>query len=437
MGPGCCSTSRSSPAWRSRLARWVSAVLLTLVALTGAVSLMRLAVALLSSAPQLDFGVYYLGGSILESSDPSDLFSIDRLEKEAVARGLTEYGTIFHGMHYDYPPFLAVLMRSVSRLPYKIAASGWRLLNVLLILMTVPPLAAWYRCRRPGVGVHLVILFVVMLYTPGHSALMLGQVSTLMACALSWAFGLLVSPTLAGKRAAQIAAGWLIGLASIIKLFPVLLIPFLLWRRSFRVAGWAVASLIVYIIVGLVGGGVANTVEFLSAFLPSFYDQRVYHSLDYNQALSATLVRWLGPGALVPPLHLAFSGAILAATCFALVRSRRAMQDDERFGLEYGLVLTASILPLTYVTLNYYLLLLIPLAGLWFSSASRLLRVGSALGCIALICVHSLVMWTFWDIGRLVPFGLIAALLLWGVLVALVSRPPRPDGPHTPRVQWH
>jgi len=408
---------------------WVSAVLLTLIVLSGVVSLMRLGVALLSSAPQLDFGVYYLSGAILESSNPSYLFSIDRLEKEAVARGLTEYGTVFHGMHYNYPPFLAVLMRLVSQLPYQAAATGWRLLNILLILMVVPPLAAWHRCQHPGVGVHLVILFVVVLYTPGHTALLLGQVSSLMICALSWAFGLLVIPTLAERSAAQIAAGWLIGLASIIKLFPILLIPFLLWRRRFRVAGWAIVSLIVYIIVGLVGGGLSNTVEFFSAFLPSFYDQRVYHSLDYNQAFSATLVRWLGPSSLVPPLHLAFSGAILAATCFALVRSGRAAQDGERFGLEYGLVLTASILLLTYVTLNYYLLLLIPLAALWFSSASRLSHLLPVLGCIALICVHSLTMWAFWDIGHLVPFGLIAVLLLWGVLVARVGHVSEPDAP--------
>ena len=427
---------RSSLSRRSRLALLGSAVLLTLIIIVGLVSLMRFAVALLSASPQLDFGVYYLAGAILESSNPDELFSIDRLEEEAAARRMTGYGTIFHGMHYDYPPLLAVLMRWVSRLPYPVAETGWLWFNILAILMSVPPLVAWDRHRRPGVGTYLVILLILTLYTPGHSALVLGQVSPLMLCALSWAFGLLADKTLAKHRAAQVAAGWLIGLASIIKLFPLLLFPFLLWKRQFRVVGRIILSLVAYIVVGILGGGMSNTVQFFTSFLPSFYGQRVYHSLDYNQSFSATLARWLGLNPLVLSLSLTFSGVVLLVTCVALVRSCRAAPDNERFGLEYGLVLTSSILILTYVTLNYYLLLLVLLAALWFSSGSLLLRAWSVLGCIALICVHSLVMWAFWDVGHLVPFGLIAALLLWGVLVARVSRIPKPDAPRVLRHQW-
>jgi hypothetical protein len=389
---------------------------------SGVLGLMRLAVARLFGAYQLDFGVYYLAGAILESSEPNELFSMERLELEAEKRGMPHFIREDSKAPYVYPPLLAVLMRWVSRLPYKVAESGWFGFNIFAILTSAIPLVAWNERGRPGIRVYLAILLFLTLYTPGHSALMLGQISPLLLCSLSWAFALLVNGRFSQRRLAHVAAGWLIGLASFLKVFPVLLLPFLVWRRKFRVAGWTIVSMGVYTIICLLGGGVSNTVYFFSSFLLSFYRGRAYGGFTYDQSFSAALVRWLGPTRFIPWLSLGFSVFVVLVTGFVLVRSRRAVDSSERLGIEFGLVLTSSILVLTYTTLNYYLLLLIPMAALWFSSDKRLTRVWLVLGCIALVCVHSLVLWAFGRIGYFVSFGLLAVLLLWGALVVRVGR---------------
>jgi hypothetical protein len=358
-----------------------------------------------------------------------------RLAQEAEKRGMSDFVKEGATGPYNYPPFLAVLMRPISRLPFFIAQTGWLWFNILLILASIPPLVAWNASKRSGIGMYLVALLIVVLYTPGHSALMLGQVSPLMFFATSWAFGLLADKTWAKHHAAQIAAGWLIGLATIIKLYPMLLVALLLWKRQLRVVGWTIISLVVYTTIGVLGGGLSNTIQFFASFLPSFYGERVYHALFNNQSFSATFARWIGQSPFVPFLSLLCSGIILGVTCIALVRSRRAAPDDERFALEYGLVLTMSILMLTYITLNHYLLLLVPLSALWFSSktASSPLRVFSVLGSMTLVCIHvmSLAILALWNIGYVLPFGLIAVLVLWGGLVARVgwTAQPRTLGP--------
>lgn len=407
---------------RDKLIVSVVVVLVALFLVSGVLGLMRLAFARLFGAYQLDFGVYYLAGVILESPEPNELFSMKRLELEAEKRGMPHFIREDSKAPYVYPPLLAVLMRWVSRLPYKVAEAGWFGFNIFAILTSAIPLVAWNECRRPGIRVYLVILLFLVLYTPGHSALMLGQISPLLLCCLSWAFALLVSERLSQRCLARAAAGWLIGLASFLKVFPVLLLPFLLWRRKFRVAGWMIVSVGVYIVISLLGGGVSNTVYFFTSFLLSFYRGRAYGGFTYDQSFSAALVRWFGPTWVIPWLSIGFSVFVVLVTGFVLVRSRRAVANGERLGIEFGLVLTSSILVLTYTTLNYYLLLLIPMAALWFSSGKHLARVWPVLGCIALVCIYSLVLWAFGRIGYFVPFGLISVLLLWGVLVARVGR---------------
>jgi Glycosyltransferase family 87 len=411
--------------WRNRLTLWASAVLLALIVIVGILSLTHFSSLVRSATPQADFGTYYLGGAILESPNPNELFSMKRLEQEAEKRGMSDFVKEGATGPYNYPPFLAVLMRPISRLPFFVAQTGWLWFNILLILASIPPLVAWNASRRTGIGIYLVALLVVTLYTPGHSALMLGQISPLMFFATSWAFGLLANKTWAKHHAAQIAAGGLIGLATIIKLYPILLVALLLWKRQLRVVGWTIISLVAYTIIGILGGGLSNTIQFFASFLPSFYGERVYHALLNNQSFSATFARWMGQSPFVPFLSLLCSGIILGVTCAALVRSRRAAPDDEHFALEYGLVLTMSILVLTYVTLNYYLLLLVSLSALWFSpkTVSPPLRVFAVLGSMALVCVHvmSLAILALGNVGDILPFGLIAVLVLWGGLVARVG----------------
>lgn len=413
---------QSASSWQDRLTLWVGALLLTFIITTGVLGLIRLVNLICLGTPQIDFGVYYLAGAVLNSHDPDGLFSMTRLITEANERGFERRS---YTGPYPYHPFLAVLMRPVGQMPYSSAQSGWQLLNAFMILMSAVPLIMR---KSPSIGVCFMALLIVVLYTPGHSALSLGQISPLMLFALSWAFGLLTNESFSEHRLAPIAAGWLIGLASVIRLFPVLLVAWLLWKRRMRVAGWAILSMIIYTVVGAIGGGLSNTIQFVVSFLPSFFKERYYHSSFDNQSFSSALARWLGQNPLVPLLYLLCIGVVLGITCLALFRSRPARQGGGQFALEFALVLTASILLLTYVTLHYYLLLLIPLAALWFSAriASPLLRTSATLGCIALICIHSWAEWGLCAIGENVPFGLVAVLLLWGVLVALVSRTPQP-----------
>ena len=186
-----------------------------------------------------------------------------------------------HGRHYVYPPLFAILMtpfadppQGIDRngyLPYEVSVGLWYVLTLIIGVAGVSILARVieYPPRKliSGMGRRFsrqwwalrVVPLLILLPAIGRSQ-MRGQVGLLVAFLLCC----MVASILDGKR---FRAGlWLSGAISI-KLIPVLLLVFPLWRRDWRMLSGSLLGLVMgLIIVPVIMLGPQRTVDSYASF---------------------------------------------------------------------------------------------------------------------------------------------------------------------------
>jgi hypothetical protein len=153
------------------------------------------------------------------------------------------------------------------------------------------------------------------------------------------------------------ASGALIGVASVVKLFPFALVPYLAWRRHWRLLTAVAAAVIIGVAIGFVVTSPAHNIYYFRDMLPHLGAGTGYRE---NQSLAGVTARICDPGTanrgggagwcgrlLDWPLVLALLGVVLYAT-----------SRGTRSGLEFALAVAA--LPLiSSVTWSFHLVLLI------------------------------------------------------------------------------
>jgi hypothetical protein len=193
------------------------------------------------------------------------------------------------GVSYVYPPISVALF-----LP-QAAVGGWRLAFALqtalnlgaglalaaLVLRTVES----RRGRLPTADRLLVSGFCVG-SAPAMAVLGQGQVDLFIALALSGAF-------LAVERDRQVLAGVALAGAALVKVFPVALGLWLVWRRAWRAVGAALATGVAGLLVGWawfgldayrrylgVLAGRSRVAEFAGTVSPNFFAMSLYRPLS-------------------------------------------------------------------------------------------------------------------------------------------------------------
>lgn len=215
---------------------------------------------------------------------------------------------------YPYPPFLAVLLSPLTRFWDSQTARGFWLVFSILCLV----LGCYITARLttvPGQRINGALWLSVLLILPATTwALGLGQISPQLLLIAVGALGLLWSrwPALSGTVMA-------IGLG--IKLFPALLIGYLVARREWRAALLAVgtAGLLVGLTLLVLGGEIYHT--YLTQVVPS---QRWWLRWPYNVSVAGFFIRLeTGPVfsrdpnayAPFPVLPIAISSLFLVGVC--------------------------------------------------------------------------------------------------------------------------
>lgn len=140
-------------------------------------------------------------------------------------------------MIYRYPPLFLFLFRPLALLPIGAAGGVWAALKVFLLGRV---LWTWYRRFPPArfwpslsISALLLLPYLVHELAIGNVQLLIVELSCLAL--------------LLGDEH-RLASGLLLGLATAIKVWPVLLLPYLVLRRRLRVAvhsSWAAAALTV------------------------------------------------------------------------------------------------------------------------------------------------------------------------------------------------
>ena len=307
--------------------------------------------ALLNQLPSrpnhFDFSIYYASGlAMREHRDPytTDLNTI------APALDLE-----IEPMHYATdPPTYLLAFEPLTLLPLERAFWLWEALNLAALLVS---LALLFKGSGLGAWTTLAIVALALLYPPVGEHFFYGQnkifVLLMLALMIRW---------MAGGHDA--AAGLILGVAVLMRGFPLLIVGYLLLRRRWRA--------IAYTILGIVAGALA-TIAFLG--LPQTLSfshglQTVamprYLAVPINVSLGAFVSRmyWYsigaGPGLsnLIRRLLVAAAQlGVLALTVKATLKSRDSEDLDWR---AFALWVVTAVLLAPTAWVHYLVLMLIP-----------------------------------------------------------------------------
>ncbi|QKY20768.1 DUF2029 domain-containing protein [Halolamina sp. CBA1230] len=268
--------------------------------------------------------VYFLG--VAESSYLARDFHAYHAAAEAALAGRPFVGVDsgYPGAEYVYPPVAVLLF-----LP-QAAAGGWLTAFALQTAINVAAATGVAALTVRTIERHggrlptldrLLVAGFVLGAAPSVAVLGLGQVDMLVALALAGSF-------LALERGQEWIAGVAVAAAALVKLFPVVLGLWLLWRRSWRGLAGAVATGVAGIGLGALLFGVdayrryrqvlsqrSRLAEFAGTVSPDFF------AMSLHRPLSQLL-----PGA-DPLLYVPLSALLLAPPLAVVLRRRRRFVD--------------------------------------------------------------------------------------------------------------
>ena len=210
-------------------------------------------------------------------------------------------------------------------------------LLVALLMLSVRLLPAetrheWAGLTRTGAIVGVTVLALGKFYA--HE-LELGQTNILLAVVVLLA----LAQSKAGREA---AAGALFALATIVKPYAILFLPYLVARRRWRACGGFAAVLGVALLMPVVRYGFTENAALLAGWWSTVTESTPPNlAVSDNISIAAMFAKWLGVGTLANWLAVATSIALVAASGRALL-----MAPDSRFPDYFDGALLLVLIPL-------------------------------------------------------------------------------------------
>ncbi len=309
------------------------------------------------------------------------------------------YQTLFTS--YIQPPFSALSIVPLTVLPWREATRLYLIFNsallgaaVVLTLVTVRPTIP---LRWAVAGAMVIVAF----YSQIYGSFALGQVDATITF-------LLVLGLWGYARDKPAVTGWAIALGAAIKLVPVLLLLYFLWKREYRIVGWALGAGALLFVLSLAAVGTDTYWTYFSETVPGLLKGSThYANVSIGGVYNRLFVKELGPfGPLLSLDEVPLKGAgralnalTLAAVLglVAMVIGRKPLRSTGRgavpeqgYVLEYYLVVALSLL-MSSVTWEFYVVWLLPLFLVVFLAPSRVLPVSGvqrALFLVAMAAVY-------------------------------------------------
>ncbi|MGZ4818236.1 MAG: glycosyltransferase family 87 protein [Terriglobales bacterium] len=290
----------------------------------------------------LDFTQYYVASRMVLEGEARNIYRTDSYYFAKAA----SYGAVTHAggtMTNAYPPFVAFCLIPFALLPFRPALLLFSITGLLALGAGVWAFFA-DEDRMTRRDFTLAGLLITLSFFPVYYSFYMGQINALLFLCVALVLYF-------AQRGRPWCAGFFIALATLIKLFPAVLIVFFAVKRQFKPVAAAMVSLIVLGAVSLTVFQVSQYVSYFSQVLPreaeggAYYRNqgmgglfaRLLSDNDYVNALGnwPTLARWLG----------ALAGVFVLAGALYVVARRRA----GRFAgdLEFGLCLVATMLALS------------------------------------------------------------------------------------------
>lgn len=241
---------------------------------------------------------------------------------------------------YFYPPPFLLLPRALLALSddFTRVRAGWFFLESLVVLA-----AAWFAARRSGATLTAALLGVPLVFgsVPMQATLQVGNYQA-MALALS------VLALVAVQQRREALGGALLAFAALSKIFPGILIVYLLARRRWAAALWSAAFAGVYLALAVMVLGSRPFLAFLEYMLPRLSSGEAFGMLEKPAAIALNhsiagmvlKLRLLGvAGVSVAQASSAAWVYTLALVATAFIAGRRLVRDAGGRELLLGLAL--------------------------------------------------------------------------------------------------
>jgi alpha-1,2-mannosyltransferase len=240
---------------------------------------------------------------------------------------------------YVYPPLLVVVFLPLAKLSYLTVRLGWLVLNQLFLGATVLACARLYQARTGRrVGLEFAVVFVFLAaaaFDPTLDHDWEGQSNLLVLALSAWALYAYFKP-----RRSNLAVGLLLAPAILLKLFPAVLLPIMLARRSWRALFWTGAAALAITAVSLIWIPWSDYKMFPHVLLDSRYTREGGPTLgNYSMAAGVMwFATWIGAHAgtvtkyatlfirFVPYLAVVAAAAWEARRSYGLVPALRFSQ---------------------------------------------------------------------------------------------------------------
>ena len=365
----------------------------------------------------MDFLSYYVGASAIQQGKP--IYTLETHDSVSASIGIRQVG------RYLYPPTLALLIQPFLLVSPYVASLFWFFVNVGLLLIGVGVLLRQSNLRDHRMRAALLLLPV--LFTPVLMTIYLGQVNILI-------FILIVLVWLAFVGGRRYTSGAVLALAVWIKLWPIILIAYFVWKREWKVVSGAMVGLLLIGALTFALAGEGQTISFFTDKLPEI-SQGTEPGIDHlNQSIPGVFAKLFAPRSnyvhpLIESPTLAQQGSrvvmLLLIGATALLSSRPiVLKDREQFSTEFMLVVIAAML-ITGRLFESNLTLLLPA---YFFIAEKLQReqiinrgqIALPIASVILIDIHR-VIWTLANPDKhalpwfLLIFPFLGVMLVWWI----------------------
>jgi hypothetical protein len=249
---------------------------------------------------------------------------------------------------YLYPPAFAVILIPLTWVSNDLAVRIWLLLIQAAIAASL--LIVYAVIGRPRRGEILCLVAVMTTFFPLASSVLTGSMNSLLLLLLTGAWA-------CWHRRKDVLSGVLIGSAAVFKLFPLALLPYLAWRRHWKLLGAVGITGLAGLALGVGVTSFDHNLYYFRDMLPHLAAGTGYRE---NQSLAGFTARICQPSTADAGGSAGWCGRVLdwplvLLLVFIVIR---ATSRPARSGLEFALAV--STLPLiSSVTWSFHLVVLI------------------------------------------------------------------------------
>lgn len=282
-----------------------------------------------------DFSVYYYGSQLFLSGQNPYLSG----------------QKLFSG--YSYPPSVFLLFVPFVLLPFQTSQLLWVFLNVLCLIASIVLLAKLFSVKFFS-DTNLILSGFIFISFPVKFTLGMGQINILILFFLVLSLYFL-------KVKNYLFGGVFLGLSLVIKLFPLLLPVYFLLKLNKKILTGLLAIFGAAFFCVIIFVPEKTNLYFFHNVVPYFFSAS--WKLDYySQSLSAFIGRTFGTGIEGNFLRIVITIIIIFITFFVIFKKSR--NDFETLSLEYGLLITATMLINTFSWQHHFVWLIIPFYAL-------------------------------------------------------------------------